>query len=838
VRADASAADAIAERLRERASAGDGVLLFVDQLEELVTLADAGEARAWAELLSRVLAAAPGFRLLATARGDFITRLVALPGLGDDIARSLYFLRPLSPAGLREAIVGPARALRVGFESDALVDELAQAAEGPGGLPLLQFALAQLWNARDVAGAYIRSAALEQLGGVAGALAHHADEVMAALPPQQRPTARRILLRLVTEEGTRARWTHADLAVDDAGAQGALEALVRGRLVVALESERKAEYAVAHEALIDGWPALRGWRERESERRAALRRLSYAAAEWERLGKPVGALWDLPQLGETALLDPTSLSRREHAFLAASRRQLRRRRWLVRGLAACVPLVVLALYAGVHLKDRRQLQRQVAGYAAAARTSLQVARREHEEVHRLRADAYAAFDAGRTADAEASWAQAQAQGARADATYGRIIQELETELPFDPGRRELRALLADALFERAVAAERPGKPPPNEWLERLRLYDDDRTRWAHWQQPAQLSIASDPPGARVTLERYMTKPNGRRMAEETRVLGVTPLADVTLPPGSYRLRFALAGRFPVQAALRLERAERLNLAVALPPANAVANGYVYIPAGRFLFGTAAEDDVRRFLWAAPIHEAATGPYLIARHETTYADWIAFLESLPADERAKRSPHVTGPGIYGGVRLALTPSGWRLEMRPKSRLFAALAGEPLRYPERAAHVAQRWLRMPVSGISLADAEAYMHWLDRTRRVRRARLCDEREWERAARGADEREFPHGDRLAPDDANYDETYGRQAVNFGPDEVGTHPASQSPFSIDDMVGNVLEVVRAATGGGFSVRGGGFAFDEASARSTDRTAIEATLRDLTVGLRVCADAP
>ena len=52
---------------------------------------------------------------------------------------------------------------------------------------------------------------------------------------------------------------------------------------------------------------------------------------------------------------------------------------------------------------------------------------------------------------------------------------------------------------------------------------------------------------------------------------------------------------------------------------------------------------------------------------------------------------------------------------------------------------------------------MKWLDRTGRVPGARVCEEREWERAARGADDRMYPHGDNLEPDDANFDETYGK---------------------------------------------------------------------------------
>ena len=73
---------------------------------------------------------------------------------------------------------------------------------------------------------------------------------------------------------------------------------------------------------------------------------------------------------------------------------------------------------------------------------------------------------------------------------------------------------------------------------------------------------------------------------------------------------------------------------------------------------------------------------------------------------------------------------------------------------------------------------------------ARLCSELEWERAARGGDDRMFPHGDELRAEDANIDLTYGRVDSAYGPDAVGSHPASRSPFGVDDLAGNVLELV------------------------------------------------
>ncbi|HLL55344.1 MAG TPA: serine/threonine-protein kinase, partial [Myxococcaceae bacterium] len=230
--------EAFVRKLRSRLGAQSGLLLYVDQLEELVTLAPPEDARRFAEVLAPLAAGVAGARLIGSARSDFLTRLAGLPRLGEALTRALYLVRPMGDEEVREAVVGPARVKGVGFESEALVRTLVDSTVAAGGgLPLLQFALAQLWEARDVQRAVITATALTALGGVAGALARHADGVIDSLPPEQRSAARLLLLRLVTNDGTRARRTEDELTGGDPRSRAALEAMVHGRLLVARDTE-------------------------------------------------------------------------------------------------------------------------------------------------------------------------------------------------------------------------------------------------------------------------------------------------------------------------------------------------------------------------------------------------------------------------------------------------------------------------------------------------------------------------------------------------------------------------------------------------------------------------
>jgi len=826
--------DALVRGLRKQLGEVRGRLLFIDQLEELTTLGEARETEKVGHILARLASGIPGLRVLTTVRGDFLTRVAQIPGLGDEIGRSIYLLRPLSPEGAREAIVGPAQTKGVSFENEALVEDLIQAGSR-GSLPLLQFALAELWEIRDKAAAVIGASDLTKIGGVTGALARHADGALAQLLPAQRRAGRRVLMRLVTIEETRASLTEDELVAGEAAAKTALGALIHARLVVVREVGDRVVYEIAHEALLAGWSTLRGWLDEERESRAVRHRLELAVIDWERLGQHSDGLWTTAQIKEARILDLETLRPRERDFLEASQAAMARGKALRRAALASLPVIAALVYFGVWFKARQDREATIGGYMQAADQALAAGRTAEQESQALGEQAFSRFDHGDEDDGEKIWAAALALVPPAEQHYTSAAQALETALSYDPTREALRVRLADVLYARALLAERlQRKMQVEEMLTRLALYDPEGTRRALWDAPASLRVVSEPPGARLTLEAYEVDEDRRRVARPRP--GFASGDSVELRPGSYRLTLVEPGLATVVYPLVVVRGEELDLKIPLPPADAVPPGYVYVPAGRFLFGAGGDEEMRKsYFTNQPLHSVTTPAYLVSATETTYGEYITFLEGLPAGERAARLP--ASESLNKGNSLRQRDDGrWELALQVGGQRLVAATDELIRYSERERRAQHDWTKFPVGGIDVADAAAYLRWLDRTGRLPGARFCTEHEWERATRGADGRTYPHGENLSPSDANFDDTYGRKVGSMGPDQVGSYPQSESPFGLFDGTGNIFEItVSPFDAGTYVARGGAFYFDRVTSRLINRYKVDANFSDSSFGLRVCA---
>jgi formylglycine-generating enzyme required for sulfatase activity len=185
----------------------------------------------------------------------------------------------------------------------------------------------------------------------------------------------------------------------------------------------------------------------------------------------------------------------------------------------------------------------------------------------------------------------------------------------------------------------------DELVARLSVYDDGGVRLQRWNAPASLEMRSQPAGAQAALEH-----DGERLE-----LGVTPVARRTVPRGSAVLVLQLAGRAQARLPVLLARGEELSLEVALPRESAIPAGFVYVPAGRFLFGMTGDEASRRaFFETIPMHEVRTGPYLIGRNEVTYAEWIEFLDSLPPALQARHTPNAPAKVGISGALTPMTP----------------------------------------------------------------------------------------------------------------------------------------------------------------------------------------
>ncbi|MEM7336241.1 MAG: hypothetical protein AAF490_29440, partial [Chloroflexota bacterium] len=179
------------------AHVGAPAVLVVDQFEETFTLCqDEIERQVF---IDNLLHLANSYELrhlvIVTMRSDYEPYLNKVPLFQSLFEQGEVRVSAMNGSELREAIEKPADLVGLKFEQ-GLVDAVVREIVGePAALPLLQFALLQLWDHRERNRVTWES--YRKIGGVMQALANTADEFFNGLLPEEQVTAKRILLRIV-----------------------------------------------------------------------------------------------------------------------------------------------------------------------------------------------------------------------------------------------------------------------------------------------------------------------------------------------------------------------------------------------------------------------------------------------------------------------------------------------------------------------------------------------------------------------------------------------------------------------------------------------------------------
>ncbi|MCA9919047.1 MAG: protein kinase, partial [Anaerolineales bacterium] len=282
------------------------LLIVSDQFEEIYTLCtNQTMRRSFLDLLLETLDIAdfrsmPIASFILTLRTDFLSQALTYRPFADALQNADIKLGPMTRRELSQAIANPARRFGLLFETGLVARILDDVGDEPGNLPLLQFALTELWDkARD---GYLTHAGYDAIDGVEGALARYADREFGQLSAAERQQARRVFIQMVRPgagtEDTRRLAERSELGESN---WQLVQKLADARLVVtSLAPNGQETVEVVHEALIRGWAQLQAWMEEDRAFRAWQERLRAALRQWQ-----------MSELDSDALLRGTLLAEAE-----------------------------------------------------------------------------------------------------------------------------------------------------------------------------------------------------------------------------------------------------------------------------------------------------------------------------------------------------------------------------------------------------------------------------------------------------------------------------------------------------------------------------------------------
>ncbi|MDF5720148.1 MAG: CHAT domain-containing protein [Rhizonema sp. PD37] len=337
---------------------GTRLVLIADQFEELYTQTPESEHQPFLDALLTACRYTPAFTLVITLRADFYGYALSYRPFSDALQGAVLNLAPMSREELHSVIEKPAAQMQVSLENE-LTNKLIHDLEGESGsLPLLEFALTQLWSKQQ--SGRLTHQAYEEIGGVEEALANHAEYVYANLHEADRFRAQRVFMQLVRlgdgVEATRRLATRNEVKEEN---WDLVTHLASTRLVVTnLDESTSCETVeIVHEALIRSWGRLEYWMQIDGEFRRAQDQLRAAIRQWENSDHDEGALlrgkpladaeyWQMNRLEELSSLErsfiQTSLELRDREIEKHKKRQQLTIFGLISGLVLALSLAGIA----------------------------------------------------------------------------------------------------------------------------------------------------------------------------------------------------------------------------------------------------------------------------------------------------------------------------------------------------------------------------------------------------------------------------------------------------------------------------------------------------------------
>lgn len=271
-----------------------------------------------------------------------------------------------------------------------------------------------------------------------------------------------------------------------------------------------------------------------------------------------------------------------------------------------------------------------------------------------------------------------------------------------------------------------------------------------------VTMTTTPVAATLELRPFRSNPDTDRIEPLDSMpmeSSTPPIPPQVIPKGNYLLTATLPGVPPVLYPFFLEHGETRDIVVAIP--KAIPENTVYVPDGMAQIGGSVSS-------LNPKRKEYIQGFFIGKYEVTFGEYLEFWNTL-TDPQEKND---FMSRIHFNADNYLAVNAWS----PEGKLNPGFSSD-----------------RPVIGISLQAAMAFCEWkagmLNRP-----CRLPTAAEWEKAARGADGRDYPWGNTFRPayaytfENAAVREAYGAWAP------PGIVPYDKSPYGAFDMAGNVRE--------------------------------------------------